>query len=416
MFHLKSTSSLVETFADLTRLRFDDGPMQMDSVAHSWLSESVKPARSFASKTKPRLPTPRGPLTETLHDHLQGFPHSIPSVTLPDQVGMTNDDAQLALHICYGLHYDGFAGVDDRWEWHPSLLALRAGLEERFLASLHDSASEERPGEEAGTGESIVEQVRALLAREGGPSLSTYMATVGSLDDFREFVVHRSVYQRKEADPHTWGIPRLRGRAKSAMVTLQADEYGGGVPGRSHAELFATTMTALDLDPQPGAYIDRIPAVTLATDNLVSLFGLHRRWRGALVGHLAAFEMTSVIPMSRYAKALRRLLGNSEGAEFYDVHVEADARHEIIAADDLILGLADSDPEASRDIVFGVSALLQVENCFSGHLFDSWSEHASSLLAPLPTMTKSQPRLAQSFLRVLCLEEPPFQGQTAVAP
>ena len=39
----------------------------------------------------------------------------------------------------------------------------------------------------------------------------------------------------------------------------------------------------------------------------MSLFGLHRRLRGALVGHLAAFEMTSSIPNRRYGDGLRRL-------------------------------------------------------------------------------------------------------------
>jgi hypothetical protein len=73
------------------------------------------------------------------------------------------------------------------------------------------------------------------------------MAREATLEQAKEFVVLRSVYQLKEADPHTWAIPRLRGRAKSAMVEIQADEYGGGKPGRIHAELFARTMQGLGL-------------------------------------------------------------------------------------------------------------------------------------------------------------------------
>jgi len=34
-------------------------------------------------------------------------------------------DLQLALHVCYELHYRGFAQVDDRWEWDGGLLHLR---------------------------------------------------------------------------------------------------------------------------------------------------------------------------------------------------------------------------------------------------------------------------------------------------
>src|SRR5205807_8709536 len=135
-------------------------------------------------------------------------------------------------------------------------------------------------------------------------------------------------YQLKEADPHTWAIPRLMGGPKSAMVEIQADEYGGGQPGQSHAELFADTMAGLGLDATYGSYLDLLPGTTLATVNLISLFGLHRRWRGALVGHLAVFEMTSVVPMSRYSAALRRLGVDHSARLFYDVHVEADAVHE----------------------------------------------------------------------------------------
>jgi hypothetical protein len=63
-----------------------------------------------------------------------------------------------------------------------------------------------------------------------------------------EFIVHRSAYQLKEADPHSWALPRLTGRPKAAMVEIQADEYGGGDAGRMHAALFAKPMDGLGLD------------------------------------------------------------------------------------------------------------------------------------------------------------------------
>ena len=116
--------------------------------------------------------------------------------------------------------------------------------------------------------------------------------------------MHRSAYQLKEADPHTWAIPRLHGDPKSALVRLQYDEYGEGVTRDAHAELFALHLQRLGLDPTYGAWLDWIPGSTLATTNLVSLFGLHRRWRGALVGHLALFEMASVPVMGAYSAAL----------------------------------------------------------------------------------------------------------------
>src|SRR6185437_10553569 len=163
-----------------------------------------------------------------------------------------SDDLQLALHLCYGLHYDGFAGVDEAWEWEPSLLTLRRGLEDQFLGGLVAEAG--LPGSVTDDDvdlRGVVRRVRQLL-RTDGRSLSAYMLEDGDIDGLREFVVHRSIYQRKEADPHTWAIPRLRGRAKSALVALQSDEYGRGERGATHAEPFVRTMTALGLDPAPG--------------------------------------------------------------------------------------------------------------------------------------------------------------------
>ena len=143
------------------------------------------------------------------------------------------------------------------------------------------------------------------LTQGGGFSLSEWLLEHGNRLHAEEFAIHRSGYQLKEADPHTWGIPRLNGRAKAAMVMIQSDEYGGGEATEMHSSLFADSMSALGLDPTYSTYLDRLPAVTLATTNLISMFGLHRRLRGALVGHLASFEMNSVGQMARYHRVAR---------------------------------------------------------------------------------------------------------------
>jgi hypothetical protein len=200
-----------------------------------------------------------------------------------------------------------------------------------------------------------------------------------------EHAIHRSAYQLKEADPHTFAIPRLAGRPKAALVEIQFDEYGEGHASRSHAELFATTMNGLGLDPTYGAYLEQLPGITLATVNLMSLFGLHRRWRGALVGHLAVFEMTSSIPNRRYANALRRLGYGRDVTAFYDEHVTADAVHESIAAWDLADALSRLEPRLTASILFGARALLALEARWAEHLLASWEQDRSSLRrAPLP--------------------------------
>jgi hypothetical protein len=131
------------------------------------------------------------------------------------------------------------------------------------------------------------------------------------------------------------------------MVEIQADEYGGGAPERMHSELFAGLMRSLGLDATYGALWNEAPAAPFASVNTISLFGLHRRWRGAALGHLAAVEMTSSEPSRRYSAGLRRLGFDERVTVFYDEHVEADAVHEQIAAVNMCGSLVAEEHAAS---------------------------------------------------------------------
>jgi hypothetical protein len=307
-------------------------------------------------------------------------------VPVADDDPLSGEDQHLALYLLYELHYRGLPGVDDAWEWDPALLTLRARLEERFEAALCDEIGPPSDGVEP------VEMdlaLRAIADADESPSVSGHIERIAPLGQLLEFLVHRSAYQLKEADPHSWALPRLYGPPKAAMVTIQADEYGGGRAERIHAQLFADAMAAVGLDPSYGAYLEHVPGVTLATVNLMSLLGLHRRWRGAIVGHLALFEMTSSLPNARYARGLRRLGFDGAATAFFDEHVEADAVHENLAAVDLAGGLARQQPELARDVLWGARALVDVEARWARHLMDAWSEGETSLRMPLDAAVRA---------------------------
>ncbi len=323
----------------------------------------------------PRLPEPRGPLSSALFARLGGGSGALPAPG-PDAEPLSGDDLHLALHCSYELAYRGFAGVDDRYEWDLELLRFRQGLEDAFERALRA----EGPNRPAG-GERLDPRVELtrLATEPAGPSLSTWVAERADRVQLQELLIHRSAYQRKEADPHSWGLPRLDGPAKSAFVEIQTDEYGDGRPGQAHADLFGVTMADFGLDPAYGAYTDGLPGSTLATGNLISLFGLHRRLLPCLIGHLALFEMTSVGPMGRYVQAIRRLGGSSDAQRFYAVHVEADVRHAEIARDRLVGGYVDEHPEHAGEVGFGARALRAVEGRFAGHLLRAWEAGRSSL-------------------------------------
>src|SRR3954469_6973468 len=253
----------------------------------------------------PPLPPSLGAVSTFVLDALRREPHSLAPLEVPAPADpLADDDLQLALYVCYELHYRGFAGGDPHWEWEPTLPARRRDNGGTFLAALRETVSSEPDDVPPGAMDLAL---RAIADGDDAPSLSRHLERDGTLPKVHEFVVHRSAYQLKEADPHSWALPRLSGAPKAALVEVQHDEYGGGRAERIHAALFAQAMDALGLDSTYGAYLDVIPGVTLATVNLMSLFGLHRRWRGAIVGPLALCEMTSSLPNRRYASALRRL-------------------------------------------------------------------------------------------------------------
>lgn len=330
--------------------------------------------RQFVSDAKPHLPAPRGPIS---HEVIRALSRTTDNFKVPrvrTTEVLSDEDFQLALYCCYELHYQGFAHVSDDWEWNPGLLQLRGQLEEVFERCLRAALAND-----SGVAAGDVPDALWQLSQDNGFSLSGWLQQHGTRFHAREFAIHRSGYQLKEADPHTWAIPRLNGRAKAAMVKIQSDEYGGGFAASMHSSLFAEAMTSLGLNPSYGAYLDRLPAVTLATTNLISLFGLHRRLRGALVGHLASFEMNSVGPMARYSAWLESLGVPTSGRRFYDVHVEADEEHQYVAVDDLVGGLLETEPCQAGAVLFGAKAVGLVERIFADHVVSAWRDDRTSL-------------------------------------
>ena len=331
-----------------------------------------------------RLPEARGDASDALFTLLsvserdaRAASGAIAEAVAGTQDVLADDDLQVALFVLYELHYRGVEGVGDAWEWHPELLAIRALIEAAFEDRLREVVP--RPSRPEPTRRAVADTLFELTADTGGPSLSRFVARQADESQLREFLIQRSIYQLKEADPHAWAIPRLEGVAKAALVEIEADEYGGGDPGRMHSAIFAQTMRGLGLDDSYGAYIDQVPAITLASANMMSLFGLHRRLRGAIVGHLAAFEMTSSIPNKLYGNGFRRNGFEDDVTWYFDEHVEADAVHEQIAARNLAGGLVEAEPALLDDVLFGASACLTIDGIVGERILAAWTAGESSL-------------------------------------
>ena len=157
----------------------------------------------------PPLSVPRGPVSAALLEVLTGavdgadaLAMAVPAaLAAPPTSWVADDDTQVALLCLYELHYRGSAGVDDRWEWHPELLAVRARLEAALETELR--ARVHVPDVVATDRASIATQLFRLADEDEAPSVARWISCKATLDEVRELLVLKSVYQLKEADPHT---------------------------------------------------------------------------------------------------------------------------------------------------------------------------------------------------------------------
>jgi hypothetical protein len=148
-----------------------------------------------STSVEPALPRATGPLSRTVLGLLAGeppmeWPEIDVAVRDSNSYGL---DLQLALCVCYELHYRGFAGVKPEWEWDPRLVGLRAALEDTFLATVRRDAGE------IGSGETAARRwmhCRSSRSTAKARRITYATAAAGSRC---EYFVHRSLYHLKRA-------------------------------------------------------------------------------------------------------------------------------------------------------------------------------------------------------------------------
>src|ERR1700709_86164 len=106
--------------------------------------------------------------------------------------------------------------------------------------------------------------------------------------------------------------------------------------------------------------------------------GLHGGRGCPLIGHLAAYEMTSTAPCRRMANGLRRLGFDDTVCDYYDEHVVADAVHEQRGGVALCGSFADGHPELADDVLFGAIACLALEGRVGAELLERFGHQSAT--------------------------------------
>ncbi|CAB4685491.1 MAG: iron-containing redox enzyme family protein [Actinobacteria bacterium] len=293
-----------------------------------------------------------------------------PTLLDPSAKPEHDEDAAIALWALYELHYRGFDDVDARLEWDADLLRARGALEADLETRLRSRYESPDLPDVAST--DFATAFFAFVEEHDGASLAAHVQTRADQAQVLELLRLRSVYHLKETDPTAWVVPRLPARAQASLVELMYDEYGTGDPRRLHAQLFADGLAACGLSADYGAYVDEAPLEVLEQNNAMSLFGLHRRLRGAALGHLAAFEASSSLPSRRLVQGLQRLEMPAAMSRYYAEHVEADAVHEQLAVRTMCGSLVEEQPRLLDDVYFGAFSCLDLEDRLARRLLATW--------------------------------------------
>ncbi len=293
----------------------------------------------------------RGPLTEALFEALRQPPDTLPRAcplppaSAPDAARRRGPPARALPLLRAALPRP--AGRRRRAGSGSPTLLRAARASSRTASRRRCSTRSAAPAEAAGARA----RWTSRCARSPTPTTARRCRATSSarrrVEQLREFVVHRSAYQLKEADPHSWALPRLHGGAEGRARR----DPGRRVRrrprrARSTRRCSPTAMDALGLDSDATAPTSTaIPGVTLATVNLMSLLraapALARRDRRP--PRPVRDDVVDPEPALRRRAAPARASA-SAATDFFDEHVEADAVHENIAAVDLAGGLARQEP------------------------------------------------------------------------
>lgn len=156
---------------------------------------------------------------------------------------LQDDDLQLTLFLLYLLHYGPTPFVVGDWEWHPGLLAVRARIEAEFENALRAAVC--LPEVMPTTGAEVTETLFALTDEVAKPELAMWAGRHATQVQLQEFLILRSIYTLREADPHSWAIPPVAWPRKSRP---------GGDPGRRIRGRAPGACARGDLRPHPAGH------------------------------------------------------------------------------------------------------------------------------------------------------------------
>ncbi len=272
-------------------------------------------------------------------------------------------DRLLTLLTIYDLHTAPLQrlGTRARWAGHPALAALRAPLEQEFIAEL-DAATATLT-----TDGDPVKAIRGLAAKDRLPTVYRRVARHASLDELRRFIAVEGGPDGGFDDLVALCQVGLSGAPKMEMARNYWEEMGSGNPADVHTDLHRQMAAALQI---PDLASKSMPEPALARAALGGLLATNRWLQPEMIGALGLIELQAGPRCRLVLEAFHRLGLPSEAGAFYAVHADVDPRHGKDWLEQVIAPLAAEAPEWSERMVRGAAWRWAV----NAELFDALGE------------------------------------------
>lgn len=320
---------------------------------------------------RPGRANARGPLSLAVFKAISSRTGSLGPVGLSSRLDtITDGDFQLALYwsLAVQRRCDGLRTSENDDQLGP----FRELMQSAFLEQLRE---ESRCTPAISSFDAT--QTKALIGDAKNSAILGYLGAQGTLDQLREFFVHRSV-QCVDGCANSLNINDRPSNTASARraVSKSAQQM---VLSVEHEANLAAVFDTLDLDPSRGAYVARVPGVTLAAVNFATI------WRRRAV-HTDPFMGPDLVFTQACEESWRTL-------------PDTFARFGMILPSHQPPGgwgpsqdpVHPSNRETSRqspshgarpdeDALFGVIGALYLEHELNVELLHAWTRHESSLI------------------------------------
>ena len=287
---------------------------------------------------------------------------------------LAGEEVPLALYCLYELHYRGFAGVSDDWEWDATCLELRRRLERASLRELRYEVFLSYGIEKMHAADVLMEL--STLTNDTARLRSALMTTDATDAQTQELTLLRSFLPTDSSAVPTGSVAHQRNQATAGErhTTSRPLIHPSWAP--AGAELFGAVSEEHLLGSGKVENLELVPSATLSNLNVARMFILHRRWRAALAGHVTQQILHAEAHTGDLA-SYESEGGVTDRHRWAKVHVDAVAH--VAVLDQLIGGVLADEPALSDDVVFGARAYAYLETTFVTRVLSAWVNGRSSL-------------------------------------